>query len=109
MVTMNDARQTYFVGRHPEGVNITLFRGFSPSEQFRGNVADKITLHPSFDPGIKISYDTCDPEVPQAWISIIVDQDVSLERVNISACLKRRTCSELTGWTLPCTISSECR
>ena len=139
---MNDARQTYFVGRHREGVNITLVRenfpqliGLQCSEKFRGNVADitffcassnlrppehrterfrvhgvDIIFHASPSPSPPMGHDNIyDPKVPQACTTILADQDVSLERKNISTCFKWRTCSQLTGLTLPCTIPRECR
>ena len=119
MMTMSGARQTYFVGSHREGVNVTLFRGFLVqipefllNEQFRSHVAARANLdrHPVVcihESGV--GYYTCDLEVPQACITILADQDVSLERMDIGARLKRRTCSVLTGLTLPCITSHECR
>jgi hypothetical protein len=93
--------RTHLVGGHHERVNVALFRGVAVLEaellwveQFWGHVANNALvggfrstrLH---DCGI--GYDTGNPEVPQACGAIIGDQDISLDRTNISARLKLGT------------------
>ena len=111
--------RTHLVGGHREGVNVTLLRGVAIRkaelrrvEQLWSHVADNswfgrcrcAWLH---DCGI--SYDAGDPEVTQACRTIISDQDVSLDRTNISARLELWTRSGLAGLISLWTILSECR
>jgi len=111
--------RAYLVGGHRERVNVALFRGVAVREaelwrvkQFWSHVADNswfrrcgtTRLH---DCGV--GYDACDPEVTQTCRTITSDQDVSLDRTNISARLELGTRSGLTGLISLWTILSECR
>lgn len=98
----NGARRTYLKDGRREGVDVTPFRGvficppgrWLTPDQFRSHVTDDIMfIHfcDLFPHNIGIEYDTCDPEVPQAGNAPRIDQDVSLERMDICKYLKLRT------------------
>ena len=93
--------ETYLVGGHREGVNVTLFRGIAVREvklrwiqQFRSHVTNNprlgrccaTRLH---DGGI--GDDTHDSEVPKARIALFGNKDVPLDRTGVGACLDLRT------------------
>jgi hypothetical protein len=95
---MYGMERTHLVGGHHERVNVALFRGVAVLEvelrwveQLWCHVTDNawfgrcrtVWLH---DCGI--GYDPEDPEVPQACSAVISDQDVSLDRTNISTQLE---------------------
>ena len=118
-MTEHDIGTMYLVGGYCERINVALFRGDAVREvellwveQFRCHIADDAWfgrhrctwLH-----DCRISYDTVDPEIPQACDTIISDQDVSLDRTNIGARLELGTHSALTGLISLWTILSECR
>jgi len=57
----------------------------------------------------RIGDGTRDPGVPKSCNTIVVDQDVSLDRMDIGVCLRLIASSMLTGLILVCTMFNECR
>ena len=101
MIVPYSLEQTYLIGGHRERVNVTRFRGAAIIEvelrrvqKFRGHIAD--------DPGLGncrvtwfhdggISNDAQHPEVPKAYITLLGDQYVSLDRTSVRTYLDSRT------------------
>ena len=96
VMTMRDIGRTHLVGGHREGVNVTLLRGVAIRkvklqwiQQFRSHITDNSRLgccRGTWFHNSGICDDTCDPEVPNACITPLSDQNVPLDRMGISTC-----------------------
>ena len=116
---MYGIERTHLVGGHRERINIAFLRGVAIREaelcwveQFWSHITNNAWFGCCrttwlYDCGI--GYDTGDPEVPQACDTIISDQDVSLDRMNIGARIELGMCSALTGFISLWTMLNECR
>lgn len=107
----------YLVSGHCERVDVTLFRGDAVQEGPQ-RVTEQLRTHVANDPVLRRQRavwfptsgidDTYNPEVSQARGTTLVDQNISLDKIRCVR-FELKTPPILTGFTLPCTIPSECK
>ena len=93
--------RTCLVGGYHKGVNVALFRRIEVREvklcwkqQFRSHVTYNARLGCCRATRLRdggISDDTRDSEIPKAYVTLLGDQNIPLDRTGICACLGPRT------------------